>query len=300
MYLVYKVMMTEGRDTMLRFSIITVCLNAEQCIRDTIQSVLNQTSACFEYIIKDGLSSDKTVSIAQSFSRAFAERGISYRIISQKDSGVYDGMNQAIQESQGEWLLFMNAGDRIANNTILAQVEQQSCLQEADIVFGDVIRQNRQWFQYNKARQLEYFRLGLPFSHQSVFTKKGLFEEKMYSTELIVNSDYSFYWQCYQEKKKFHYIPIAISIVDIHGISSNWRNKYLEKLKLMENRLVRDEEAIEKIKEIIARAKRNEFMHHYLWRFIPKKLRERRRMIKDRQAGWKSEEEFFGKKKDKI
>lgn len=285
---------------MVEFSIITVCLNAENCIRETIQSVLNQTCTSFEYIIKDGLSSDKTVSIAQSFSAAFAERGISYRIISRKDSGIYDAMNQAIHETKGEWINFMNAGDRFATSTILDQVEKEPHFREADIVYGDVIRQDQQLLQSSKARDLEYFRLGLPFSHQSCFTKRDLFENRKYSTKLVVNSDYLFYSECYKEKKRFIYVPISISIIDANGISSNWRLTYPEKLDLLEKMPVRDEEAIRSLKKVISRQKRQEFMYKHLWQFIPKGLREKRRKLMRKRAGWKTEEEFFGKKKDNV
>lgn len=285
---------------MVHFSIITVCLNAEQCIRETIQSVLNQTCTSFEYIIKDGLSSDKTVSIAQSFSAAFAERGISYRIFSRTDTGIYDAMNQAIQETKGEWINFMNAGDRFATPTILDQVERDPHFCEADIVYGDFIRQNQQLFQYSKALDLEYFRLGLPFSHQSCFTKRDLFENRKYSTKLVVNSDYLFYSECYKEKKRFIYVPISISIIDANGISSNWRLTYPERLDLLEKMPVRDEEAIRSLKKVISRQKRQEFMHKHLWQFIPKSLRVKRREMMRKKAGWKTAEEFFGNKKDNV
>lgn len=283
---------------MYMFSIITVCLNAENCIRDTIQSVLNQTTTNFEYIIKDGMSTDATIRIAQSFTAAFAERGISYQIISRKDSGIFDAMNQAIQEARGEWINFMNAGDRFAAPTILDQVERDPHFCEADILYGDVIRQDQQLFRYSKARDLEYFRFGLPFSHQSCFTKGALFENRKYSTEFIVNSDYLFYSECYKENKQFGYVPISISIIDANGISSNWRRTYLEKLSILEKMPIRDEEAIQNLKQVITTKKRQEFMHKYLWRFIPKSLRVKRREMMRKKAGWKTAEEFYGIKKD--
>lgn len=291
---------------MQKFTIITACLNAEAVITDTITSILNQTCKDYEYLIKDGGSKDQTLRIAESFIPAFSAKGIPYRIISKPDKGIYDAMNQAIQESQGEWILFMNAGDKIANGTILAQVENNPCIQEADIAYGDCIdadgdciKNNMKLFRYSKARDLESCRLGLPFSHQSVFTRRALFAEKKFLTEYIINSDYYFYLQCYQEGKRFCYIPIAISIFDINGISSNWKLTYLEKLHILETMPVRDEEAIQRIKETISIKKRQEFMHRYLWRFIPKPLRQKRREIMRRKAGWKTEEEFFGVKKEK-
>ena len=280
------------------FTIITICLNTQSCIRETIQSVLDQTTTNYEYIIKDGISSDDTVQIAQSYSAAFAERGISYRIISRKDNGIYDAMNQAVEEARGEWINFMNAGDTIASNTILAQVEKSSCLEQADIVYGDNIVKNKEWFSYSKARNLDFFRFGQPFCHQSVFTKRTLFSEKKFSTEYIINSDFYFYQQCYQEGKKFCYIPMAISIYDTNGISSNSKLTHQERLRILESLPVRDEESIQKTKDIISDINRQEFMHQHLWRFVPQSLREKRREIQRRKAGWKTEEEFFGQKKE--
>ena len=92
-------------QSMKKFSIITVCLNAEKAIGDTIRSVLEQSCTDVEYIVKDGGSKDETVGIAKSFMPAFEKRGISYRVISKPDRGIYDAMNQAVRDVQGEWVL---------------------------------------------------------------------------------------------------------------------------------------------------------------------------------------------------
>lgn len=284
---------------MVLFSVITVCLNAEQSIRETIQSVLNQTSTNFEYIIKDGLSSDKTVSIAQSFSDAFAERGIPYRIISQEDSGIYDAMNQAIQEARGEWINFMNAGDAFADKTILNRVAESSCIEKADVVYGDRIQRRGELYYYQKARELEKMRYVFPFGHQSTFTRRKLFENTLYSTQYCINSDYKFYLQMYHDGKVFCYFPAAVSIYDTSGISSHWELTLPEVIKVLEEMPVRDEEAIQiKKQELEVRKKQEKHMLRRIWKCVPQKLREKRWKLKLKNAGWKTEEEFFGKKKD--
>lgn len=285
----------------IKFTIITICLNIEDQIGDTIASVLNQTCTEYEYLIKDGVSRDRTVSIAESFAPAFAEKGIPFRVISQPDKGIYDAMNQAICEAQGEWILLMNAGDRFADKTILSRLEQSGCLGNADVVYGDRILQNGKLFCYQKAGDLKNIWFSLPFGHQSTLTSRELFQNNLYSLQFKICGDHQFYLRMYLEGKRFVYYPEAISIFDINGISANWEPALQETIRILEEMPVRNEDAIQQLKHKLEtktkKKKRTEFIHRYLWRFVPQKLRMKMRERKIRRAGWKTEEEFFGKKK---
>ena len=87
-------------------SVITASYNSEATIRQTIESVLNQTVPCKEYFIIDGQSGDQTVEIARSYAPQFAEKGIDYAVISEPDRGIYDAMNKGIRLASGtaaEW-----------------------------------------------------------------------------------------------------------------------------------------------------------------------------------------------------
>lgn len=287
---------------MIKYTIITVCLNVEDEIGNTITSVLNQTCTDYEYLIKDGVSKDRSVCVAESFASAFAEKGISFRIISQSDSGIYDAMNQAVRESQGEWVIFMNAGDRFADNSVLDRVDESGCLKEADVVYGDRILRNQKLFRYQKARALEDIRFGLPFCHQSTFTRKDLFNNNSYSLRYRICSDHRFYLQMYLEGKKFAYFPDAVSIYDINGISSNSEAAYQDTIRVLEEMPIRDEAAIQRLKhelkEKVKKKNREVFIHEHLWKYVPEKLRAKRRELRNKKAGWKTEEEFFGKEKE--
>lgn len=289
--------------TMIKFSIITICLNIEAEIGNTIASVISQSCTDYEYLIKDGVSSDGTVGVAESFAQAFAEKGISYRIISQSDSGIYDAMNQAVREAQGEWVIFMNAGDCFANSSVLDRVNKSGCLKDADIVYGDRILRNKKLFRYQNAYALEDIRYKMPFCHQSALTKRELLQNNPYSLQYRICSDYRFYLQMYLEKKKFVYFPEAVSIYDVNGLSLNFEMTLQDVIRILEDMPIRDEEAIQKVKNDLEFRRKNENQemrtHPHLRRLIPEVLRKKRWEFKDRKAGWKTEKELFGKKKDK-
>ena len=279
---------------MLKFSIITICMNEEQNIDSTIRSVLKQTYTGYEYIIKDGLSKDRTVEIAQSYASAFAEKGIPYRIISQSDQGIYDAMNQAVQEVHGEWVLFMNAGDLLADASVLQRVNGEACMNEADIVYGDAIDKMDDLYLRANARDLSWMRFEMPFCHQSCFTRRDLLAKNSFSLEYKICSDFYFYLQRYQEDCRFCYIPLAVSIFDMSGVSSNAESKTQETICILERNPIHDEEAIQHWMSYLKSIRHAEFMHRILWRFIPKRIRAMRRSFLRRKQGWKTAEEMFG------
>ena len=73
----------------MKVSIITVVRNNKECIKDAIESVLNQTYKDIEYIIIDGASSDGTVEIVQSYKDKIS------KFISESDRGLYDASEEA-------------------------------------------------------------------------------------------------------------------------------------------------------------------------------------------------------------
>lgn len=92
-------------------SIVTVSFNSEKTIRQTIESVLNQTYTNIEYNIVDGASTDRTVEIATQYKDDFEAKGIKYIITSEKDKGIYDAMNKGIARSHGEIVGLINSDD---------------------------------------------------------------------------------------------------------------------------------------------------------------------------------------------
>ncbi|MDY3919235.1 MAG: hypothetical protein SOZ59_09585 [Candidatus Limivivens sp.] len=101
----------------------------------------------------------------------------------------------------------------------------------------------------------------------------------------------------YREEKKFAYIPMAISIFDVNGISSNYNAGRQERVGILEEMPVRDEEAIQKLKKDIRRCNEKELFYKFFSsKLIPRKFREMRRERMRKAAGWVTKEEFLEEK----
>ena len=278
---------------MIRFTIITICLNMEKEIGETIASVLHQTCTNFEYIIKDGVSKDGTVGVAQSFAASFAEKGIPYRILVKPDTGIYDAMNQATREAQGEWVLYMNAGDMFANQGVLSMVEESGILETSDIVYGDRIGKNEDWYIYKSARPLELLRVKMPFCHQSAFARRQLLQQTPFSTAFRLCGDYLFFFQQYQKGKRFAYLPAAFSIVDKTGVSMNAEAVTRDLLAIHEQMPERDEVVIREFRHQLRRMKNREPLSRLVQRLTSARLKELKKAYLRKNSGWKKEAEFF-------
>ena len=118
-------------------SIITVCLNSEGTIEQTLKSVVNQSYQNYEHIIIDGESSDDTLSIIKKYPHI-------KKIISEKDYGIYDAMNKGIESSSGDIVGFLNSDDFYNTNNTLERIA--SCFTSGayiDACYSDLVYTDR-------------------------------------------------------------------------------------------------------------------------------------------------------------
>lgn len=114
-------------------SVITVCYNAVANIEETMLSVLNQRYDKVEYIVIDGGSKDGTLDVIKKYANKLAYW------ISEPDKGIYDAMNKGIAKATGDWINFMNAGDKFINEEVLNKSFVSRYSDDVDILYGDVI-----------------------------------------------------------------------------------------------------------------------------------------------------------------
>lgn len=193
----------------IRVSIVTVCFNSVEFIEETIRSVLEQDYKNFEYIVIDGGSDDGTFKIIERYSDQLGFW------VSEPDSGVYDAMNKAIDRAAGEYLLFMNAGDRFNGGSVLRDMLAAST---ADVIYGD--------FSYFSGPLAGRIKADFPkgvFNHQAVLYRRKLHERYGYylSIKGLTAADYLFFMSMQASRTvSFEKVPITVSCVDPNGLSS--------------------------------------------------------------------------------
>lgn len=167
----------------VRFSIVTPVYNGETSIARTIQSVLDQTEQPYEYNIVDGSSSDRTVEICNSYRKQFDNKGIRYQVISEKDQGIYDGMNKGIQRSNGDFIGIINADDwyePIALETMQRLYERT----HFDMAYADIRMHNGEHSFIKKASNPKFVS-SRTWNHPTQFTSRKIYQKKLYRNRSV-------------------------------------------------------------------------------------------------------------------
>lgn len=189
-------------------TIVTVCYNAAVAIEETILSVLDQTYPKIEYIIIDGGSTDGTVDIIKKYTDRLAYW------VSEPDKGIYDAMNKGIAAATGEYINFMNAGDKFYDKNVLSEFVPQ-INNEGDIIYGDVVYVLKKSRYRKKPLDLTYLSKGMVFCHQSTFIRTSFHKQHPYITTFKSAGDYKFLYDAYfVHKVAFQYIPMIVSLFD--------------------------------------------------------------------------------------
>lgn len=115
-------------------SIITVTYNAGAVLQRTLDSVAAQDYPFIEHVLIDGASKDNTLSLLQ----AHAVQLPRTVLLSEPDKGLYDAMNKGLGRATGDYVLFLNAGDELADGHILTEIFASAA--DADVYYGHALR----------------------------------------------------------------------------------------------------------------------------------------------------------------
>lgn len=185
---------------MVKITIITCTYNAESELEPTLSSVLCQQYGNVEHLILDGASTDRTLSIANDYKAQNdnADNGHEVKIVSEKDDGLYDAMNKGIEMATGDYLLFLNAGDRLPDADTLSLVAAEAVKdgQMAGVVYGftDIVDQQGQFICHRRLAPPEHlswrsFKWGMLVCHQAFYASTQLARHILYNKVYRFSAD---------------------------------------------------------------------------------------------------------------
>jgi len=197
------------------FSVIIPTYNSALTLKAALESVINQAFPDYEVIIMDGLSTDDSLKIARSFN----DQRI--KIFSEKDSGVYDAMNKAVEKATGQWLYFLGSDDQLYDNTVFSGIYSVSQKENYNLIYGDAYFTSRKIIygdQFDRLRLKTH-----NISHQAIFYKRYLFERLgKYNTQFKIWADWDFNIRCFSfpEIKPIHIKTTIVKYNDEGGLSA--------------------------------------------------------------------------------
>lgn len=211
----------------LRISVVTIAYNCENEIEDTIRSVINQSYQNKEYIIIDGASTDKTMSVVCQYQNKIDV------VVSEPDKGRSDAFNKGIQRATGDYIVMMNAGDLMTEDALEKFVNNFE--EGYDVIKGNTIRWNPDTdVCFREKPVINYPSIPFNFlvSHQSTYISKEAYKKYGdYLADFQVVMDFELMLRFTRLGARFHSLDEDLAIFRMGGISQTSKRRRYKEMK---------------------------------------------------------------------
>ena len=215
---------------MITFSVVTITYNAAAVLRPTLDSVMMQDYPNVEHLIIDGASTDETLAIAKAYQKQSdeAENGHVVKIQSEPDKGLYDAMNKGLRLAAGDYIVFMNAGDRFPEADTLDKVMLAAVVGDGEerpaVLFGntDIIDDKGNFLYHRRLSPPERltwrsFRYGMVVCHQAFYARIDIARSLPYDTTFRYSADVDWCIRVMKEGERQHLL-----LRNIHAVVANY------------------------------------------------------------------------------
>ncbi len=237
----------------MKLSLITACYNAEETIASSVRSVLPQSCSCLEHLIIDGASTDGTVDKVVKLlnagrwegipqrSEIGGQRSINFktyqlnnritRILSEKDSGMYDAMNKGIRMATGDVIGLLNSDDMLADSDVLRKISQAFNDPSVEAVYGDLVYVDRD--ETSKVRRVWRSGIFTPRklsrgwhpAHPTLYIRRSVYEKYgLFNLEYDSAADVEFMMRIFHRGVNVCYIPEVFVCMRTGGVSNRFSN----------------------------------------------------------------------------
>jgi glycosyltransferase involved in cell wall biosynthesis len=197
-------------------TVITAVFNGADTIRGCIESVLSQDYPHIEHIVVDGGSTDGTIDVLREYENRIA------LWISERDGGVYDAWNKALDLAHGEWIAFLGADDEYLPGAIAAYIALASDSPTADYLCSQI-----KWLHPSGYSRL----IGVPWEtefrrcscigHVGSLHRRRLFERYgRFDTTYRIAGDYEFLLRAGNDLHAA-FMPTVTAVMRAGGVSDS-------------------------------------------------------------------------------
>ena len=232
-------------------TIATVTYNAADVLERTFRSVEAQAYPRIEHLIVDGGSTDHTLSLVRQYVERNTQPQHNIRIVSESDKGLYDAMNKAINMCEGDYLVFLNAGDKLhASDTIdqlVKAIEWEHRGANPAIVYGetDLVDGEGNFVRHRRLEAPEKltsnsFLSGMLVCHQSFYVRADLAKQVRYNLDYRFSADYDWCIRLLQraERRRMRIVNTHLILTDYlnEGLTTkNHRKSLMERFRIMKH-----------------------------------------------------------------
>ena len=223
----------------MKISLITVCFNSSNTIEDTLKSVLNQCYDNYEYIIKDGKSTDNTLYIVKKYEKRFKGK---LKIISSKDKGIYDAMNEGIKNATGDIIGILNSDDILSSNKSF-EIIAKNFEENIDGVYSNLYIKDYETMAKTVRKFIPKkgnYKLGWYPPHPTLYLRKEVYEKYgLFNIEFKIAADYDFMLRIMINNCNLKYIDKELVYMRSNGVSTNglkgYKKSFDDSIKVLKN-----------------------------------------------------------------
>lgn len=183
---------------MVKVSVVIPVYNSKNYLRNTLNSVVNQTLDDFEAICVNDGSTDGSLEILNEFSQKYDF----IHIINQENSGPGAARNNGLRNCQGDYIYFLDSDDEIAPE-LLELVYNNAINNDSDLVFFkiNIIKGNKKYprdYNYKfekifKDADFDNFHFDYKSAKRYVLNFSFAPWAKLYKKDLLTSKDYFFF-----------------------------------------------------------------------------------------------------------
>lgn len=236
----------------LTFTFITVTYNAEETLERTLRSVAGQTYPHIEHILIDGASKDRTLEVARIHGKHLV------KVVSEPDRGLYDAMNKGLRLATGDYVCFLNAGDKLHERETVENIVDKlrsasyECHPDGELVtcssslvaypgvlYGhtDIVDNEGRYLGPRHLLPPEHltwksFKQGMLVCHQAFYARRDLCPE--YDTRFRFSADFDWCIRVMKQTDSLLHLPFTVADYLQEGMTTrNHRASLVERFRLM-------------------------------------------------------------------